>query len=579
MVGAVMLQNIPCWKILKKVLKFALFAGVFLFVIFTVLANLGGNNKVYKEAIEDYLNKNTHYEAHIGTLNMMRFFPDILIDVEGVTLVERGTQQVVIRADKAKMALGFFDILLGQRRFKTLAFEHVLAEPGVLMTPSFRLEKLDVTDKTPQPVFVAEGFLGVVPFQGKIGLAGSGGQGHRAYGLPDLMPVVVTLGDVALKTDVIQNPQADLRLDGLEITKGGKPVLQGTLDLDRRMGGGQFGLKGRVELQPHTSVLMPDMVLTFQPDWKVKGTLGASRFDVADFSTDAPLVQVFLAVLSPFGQMGPLLPRVQADLDLSLEHVIANGRDWGSVQGPLSLAKGVLKVSPLAGQVLHGALSGDVVLEAGLDKPLPSLAAKLAVKHFDLAALAPRMTGTADVAIDVKGEGKTLSELLSAQAGSVVVVSDKAKISAGVLEGWAVGLLPALFPRIAPDGMFSAGCGVADLHLNAGKFQTDSVFLDLEAATVHVDGSYDAVRDLADLSLQAVGKGAASAASIKPVYLAGGLGALKVSGKQFALSGGGFVKGARDPVFQARALSGMDLPPTHPCKAFVIESEVLAPPK
>ncbi len=574
-----MLHFITAWPwrtILRRMFKTALYLGLFFFVIFTVLTNLGGNGDVYKNAIQDYLSQSTGYHTQIAKLNMMRFYPDIVIDVEGVEMLPPDSENAVVTIGAARMVFGFFDIVFSTRRFKALEFEKVQAVRGVLIPQTFRLEHLGIVEAPEGSFLRAAGWLDTVPFQASFGLEGQGRNTARSYRLLEALPVLAGVGDFTLKTIVGSEGHSAFTLSGLEIAEAGQPVTQGTLDVVRTADG-PWHVTGQMEVWQNTSVIQPDVLLEFGAEKTVKGILAAERFVLEDFTPASPVVR-FLGLFRLVGDW-------TVTLDLDLPHVRAGGVEWGAVKTPLVYTPAQFKLGPLSGTVLGGALSGEMTLDAQRADPHRLvLKNTLFLKNFESAVLTgvPAKSAVTEqnrLAIQTQAEGKTGEEALEKQEGQVTLVLGNVALKAGVLDQILKGLLPALFPAMSPDQTITVGCGVVDMALKDGRLQTSSAFLDIGQASLQLDGTYDVKTQALDLAVQPHVKFSdEKVVSDKPLYITGESGAFQLSPNPFVVRGGGLAKGAMDPAFQARALAGMALDSTHPCKAFVIESEVLEAP-
>ena len=60
-----------------------------LLIVLTVMANVGGNSETLRQSIEQFITENTSYNASVGQLNAMKFFPDIILDFEKTELKEK----------------------------------------------------------------------------------------------------------------------------------------------------------------------------------------------------------------------------------------------------------------------------------------------------------------------------------------------------------------------------------------------------------------------------------------------------------------------------------------------------------
>ncbi len=124
------------WEsVVLRILKWLAIIGVILFILATALSRLGGNSPVLRESIEEFLTDTTPYTARIGTLNSMRFFPNIAIDITDVQLRggDDGMGETMIRIGAARLVMPFFDALFRPGHFKDIHIENLMAKPGSIL--------------------------------------------------------------------------------------------------------------------------------------------------------------------------------------------------------------------------------------------------------------------------------------------------------------------------------------------------------------------------------------------------------------------------------------------------------------
>lgn len=144
-----------------RLVKFIFFVAFFFFVIFTVIANLGGNGDDYKHALEEFIGGATGYEARIETLNRLEFFPDVVFDFDGLTLhTLRGAADPVARVDHVDIATRFWDVILQNNYFKNLNIKNLSVEAGIFSEKPISVSAVDVANLGRDTALVALGRYG-----------------------------------------------------------------------------------------------------------------------------------------------------------------------------------------------------------------------------------------------------------------------------------------------------------------------------------------------------------------------------------------------------------------------------------
>lgn len=558
---------------LKRLAWITVYLAVFLFVVFTVLANLGGSGDVFRESLEQYLGDVTPYSAKISRLNSLYFFPEIVIDVEGVELSSRQTGEPVIFVGRARMATGFFDVMFKRQRYRVLELERLQAQTGSILNKPLIFDRIGFQDEKENETFLAAtGNVDGKAFEIKIGFEAKGDEKRRSYAPAEDMEIRAALENATFSGLLKDDPQGDLKLENVILRYNAQDAVIGDFNLER-LGIGRFSLKGRAEILPHKTVLNPDMEfqLGVLPA-EIRGNVNASPFNIADFTPGTPLAQV----ADLWGEtFGPL--KASVDLGLVLENFTSGGVDWGTVQTRLALEKGDLKIGPLGGKIMDGELSGVVFLKTAA-QPM-TLDAQVDVRNLDYALLQKqfdekaKIEGRADLWIDLNGAGENMQVLADTLAGKVVVVSGKGRIGLDSLSLWAEGLPGILMQDMPPDMMLDLTCAIADLDINGGMARSSAIFADTAQVRIQAAGQYDFGQDLLEMTVYSrSGAGQPSTA-----HMQGPLSDLKVSAGRFGASGS-LEQGAASPDFKPLSLSGKRLKADHPCRAFVIETEVLDAP-
>ena len=578
----------PKKSILRRVIKTLVILSIITFISLTVLSRIGGNGNEFKLAIQDFLTDATPYTAHVQTLNNMTIFPSISVDVEGIELRDGdGTGEAVVRIAAAKISLPFFDVMFRPGRFKNIEIHNLVAAPGALLEQSVRLDSVKVEDDDTEAFLNIEGEIGKSPLKANIGLALLGKPGKRIYDIGQERPLDITLASLKLEGALKNLRGGALKLENVTLSLGEEKVLRGNFDINRKKDD-HFRLKGQARLEPGKTQLDPDVTFDSSGEKKaVSGEIKSALLLVSDFGEKAPLMRAIDVIDGILGSKDAALDLsgLFVDLKLEAENIKSGALDVGSVKAPVSLKDSALHIGPLEGKIIHGALSGDIHLDAQAQPP--SLKNKIMVKNFDYAALQKQLNGEAEIEgkahimVDLKSKGKTLEALIGGLSGKVNFVGGKGKMRSGLLNIWGGGLLNALLPSFEESKDLQVNCVVANLDIENLKGHSDAVFVDTELVTLHGKGTYDFKADNLEMVLEPKPKDIAIGDLSSAVNISGPISGLSVTPNVFDLGKkvGGLLLGAVNPAFYALTLADLGLNDDHPCKAFVIEKEVLPPPE
>jgi hypothetical protein len=577
------------WKgAFKRFIKISLILGIFIFIALTILSRIGGNGEPFKIAIQDVLSDSTPYSVQIQTLNNMRIFPSISVDVEGVEFREGdATGEAQIRVSKAKLSLKFFDVLFRPGHFRHIEMQELSAAPGSLLKQAVTLKSVSVEDDGTKAALKVQGQIGQTPLNASIGLTAQGTPTKRVYSIGNERPLDITLGALHLESDLKNRIGGGFKLENMTLSVGEEKALRGNFDI-RAKGEGRFHIKGQGRLQPGNTQLDPDLLLDFSgKEHVISGKIDSPELTVGDFAAKAPFMRMLDEIAAIFGSGKKEVDFTGLDLDIKMQaaQVKSGALNLGSLNTPLTLKKSALHIGPLGGKVINGNLSGDIRVNAQ-DNPA-ALETKITIKNFDYAALQKQLKheaeieGTAHITLDLKSKGKTATALVDGLSGKAGFVGGKARMRSGLLNIWGGGLLNALLPDFEENNDLNVNCVVANLDIENLKAQSDAVFVDTQRVTLRGKGTYDFKADHLEMVLEPKPKDISIGDISAAINLSGPLSDLKTAPNAFDLGKkvGGLLLGAVNPAFYALTLADLGLNENHPCKAFVIEKEVLPPPE
>jgi hypothetical protein len=568
-------------RALVLIAKLSLFASLFFFVIFSVLANIGGNSDVLRGSIERYVSEGTGYKTHVGTLNSMQFFPDIVIDIQDLKL-ENSDHQTVIAADKFKIAFSFFDVLFSRSRFRALEIENFSVAPGFWMQPGLMVKSMRLLEQNGQGRLLFEGILGNTPVSGLAGMAVEGSPARRKFSFEKSWIFEIILEKTALRGTLEKNPKADLKIEPFSLTEDKQPVLSGFLDVNR-IGQGQFGITGHLESQPNQSILKPDFIISALP-FSVSGRLESEKFVYEDFFKTAPLRRVFGKLtdilLKPAApQSEPFFPAL--DLNLQAEEVIVSGVVWGNVEAKLIAKDRSVSLNPITGKIWGGNLSGTFDQQETKEKTKMAIDLKVSDIQYPqqqkLQGKTQSKSGYADARIILSAEAQDQKFLYEQLAGHAIFVGSEGEVSSDVFDLLGKDLARSILPE-TDQGRLTLNCAVLNFDIQADKAHAKSIFIEAKDFTITSQAHINLSSNNAEAMIEKKSKiGNADKPSLV-LSLNGPIGEMTIKPSTAKSASQGLVRQAKAPEFSALSLDGIELAADHPCKQYVIESEVLAPP-
>ena len=128
---------------LMTLLKICFFICAFAMVIFTVLANMGGNNETLHEGVTHFISEiSGGRPVELGKLNYMGFFPTVRVDMEDVAIYARAGDKVpLISLESFRLGIPFWNVATRLPRISEFYVQNFEAIKGVLIPEEFQHQK------------------------------------------------------------------------------------------------------------------------------------------------------------------------------------------------------------------------------------------------------------------------------------------------------------------------------------------------------------------------------------------------------------------------------------------------------
>lgn len=566
--------------------KVIFFVGAFFLVIFTVMANIGGDDDFYKQSVEDYFKERTGYDAKIKTLNNISFFPTIRVDFEGLELRENALDTAPLASvDHAFFRMGFWDVTLGTGKFKALSITNFQALPGVFTPQSLNLRSVKIepsADAQAQTKLTASGRYGGADISAYSTLKTYGSKRRIKHAFGEQQEIFVRIGQLNAKGRVGRGVFEDL-----DIKIGDQTILTGQLSAGSHANQ-QLDIEGDFEISGKGSKLKFDLDIKWPSAQRaVTGQIRSEVLHAEDLKAGSPL-RIFFAALSetfnrPSGQAAISLPVQELDLDVSIDKFNVEGKDLGNLKFPLVLKDNLLKAS-IKDEFLFSELSGDVALkfDAGLN-----LSTNLSLKDFDYGALqrlyykqdrAADISGNSDVVIELTAQSPGFKDLASSLNGNISWIGGEGLFGSNTINIWGRGLLNNLLPDFSTEDKLKVNCSIMDFTVGNGVAQSNVLFIDGRNITIAGEGQYDLTKDNLDITLRPKSKGielgniAASGVKVSGSIIKPEIDQdLRGIGRRL----GTMLLGAVNPAFLALSLSDLGLSGDHPCRPYFKNEEAV----
>ena len=261
-----------------------------------------------------------------------------------------------------------------------------------------------------------------------------------------------------------------------------------------------------------------DLVIALAPRTSFRGRLAARRLDLDALGGGAgPARRRPSARLIPDIDL-PLdaLRGADATLSLSAARLIAGGVTWRDASGTVALTNGRLLIDPLAVTTPGGPVSGRATIDAASAPPRLALRLDSRGHGLDLAALRRAFglpggfDGSAELALDLHGQGGTLRAVLASLSGEAGLAMVGGRFTGATALRIGPDLARILLPRGVPAGGVALRCLAIRLSAESGIARSEAFLVQGDFG--RIDGTVAlnlrnetvAARLLPDISLMGV---------------------------------------------------------------------------
>lgn len=132
-------------KTIRSVFKFIILMVAIFFILFSVLASLGGNSDPLRDGLEQFGTEQLKRPVRIHDLDDMQFFPVISMQARNVEVGQSfANSDPVIMIAEIRIAMSFWDLMFSKQRYRDLFFRDLSALPGTIHDQTVQMKSLDL---------------------------------------------------------------------------------------------------------------------------------------------------------------------------------------------------------------------------------------------------------------------------------------------------------------------------------------------------------------------------------------------------------------------------------------------------
>ena len=170
----------------------------------------------------------------------------------------------------------------------------------------------------------------------------------------------------------------------------------------------------------------------------------------------------------------------------------------------------VLELAQIDGHLAQGRIRGNIRLDGKKSKSnwqIHLLASKIEIEQWvhqvRKSKTSPAfLTGRMAARIDLKGEGRSVAEMLGSSDGQIAIQLTRGTISHLAVELAGIDIAQALGVWIKGDDSLAITCGVADLEVKAGVARPRVMLVDTKDSTLWLEGAASLADESIDLTLK-----------------------------------------------------------------------------
>jgi uncharacterized protein involved in outer membrane biogenesis len=218
-----------------------------------------------------------------------------------------------------------------------------------------------------------------------------------------------------------------------------------------------------------------------------------------------------------------------ADMDVRLKANRINAPDWplNDLDIGFNLQKGVLRLDPLNFGIANGTISGSLVLDGR--KNVPLIQSDLMIKRLSLKQFFTNpqfeslSAGHFGGRLKVKGNGRSLADVLATSDGRITLMMTGGKISLLVIEGAGLDIAEATPLLLGKDKSTDIRCAIGDFKVDNGLLTSDIFVFDTTDTNIAGNARINLKEETIDVEVEAHPKDFSPLSARTPITVSGRL--------------------------------------------------------
>lgn len=202
-----MSENKSGWKILAKwiFIRLPIIFGIVGLLMIGALKMVERYPNPLREGFEEFLSKQSGANATIGTLEKIKFFPNIDIHIKNLTMHNRKNAAIIdLEVESAEVGAPFWSMLLNGARLNKMSIINLRAEKDMVVPLALTLDSVEVIDKDGPDQYgsflVANGAYGGKPMDIEVEIE----KKSKGYKIPKEIPFSLSVGKYSLNASLVK---------------------------------------------------------------------------------------------------------------------------------------------------------------------------------------------------------------------------------------------------------------------------------------------------------------------------------------------------------------------------------------
>lgn len=564
----------PVWRWIRRLIKFSLVLGIFMFIGLTLLTRLAEDNEALQNGLLDFVESASGMNVEVEEFNQVRVFPVVMLKATNATFKKPDSKEAIVTVAGFEYASGFWDLMFSRDRVRALSIKDAFISKEVTGRRDLNIISAGVDPNAMgenKPGFKVTGTWGREPLtislETQVDRSGQKGD-IKSYIVGRDSAFSLSVGSIdmtghanasmlsGLKVELDEFTDKDFKATGA-LTYSKK---WGTHKLGFDLEAGNSNVEGAVDVTPEL----------------MKGDISIPRLHIEDIPGTLDVISSIGALFSDEEARSKnlSLPEGEVEINVSVKEFYGNGANFGNADIPVRIYDDVMTIKSMKGSFSGGKLNANIIMDTSVSPSKLSLEGTLLNWDYGLLQEAylqrKNLSGTADLHVNLSADGNTVSAMMNALDGKITIIAGEGEFESKALNFWGAGLVNAIMPNISDTDLTKLNCMVGDFTVENGIATAGPLFVDTQRLTVVGEGKVNLAHQRIDLALEPQAKGAALLDIATAVRIDGSLKDPDIGPTTFSLLEkiGGLALGTINPAFLAFTMTDLGLTDHHPCTKF-----------